>query len=53
VAAFFVAQLASTLIAVYADWGFTRIEGCGWALAGKNVDFQSKLSFTNQISNDF
>ncbi|CAF4191468.1 unnamed protein product, partial [Rotaria magnacalcarata] len=31
--AFVVAQLASTLIAVYADWGFTNIIGCGWGLA--------------------
>ncbi|CAF4685268.1 unnamed protein product [Rotaria socialis] len=32
--AFVVAQTASTLIAVYADWGFTNIIGCGWSLAG-------------------
>ncbi|VAH95573.1 unnamed protein product [Triticum turgidum subsp. durum] len=32
--AFFVAQLIATLIAVYADWGFTSIKGIGWGWAG-------------------
>ncbi|XP_021834779.1 plasma membrane ATPase 4 [Prunus avium] len=32
--AFMVAQLVATLIAVYANWGFARIEGCGWGWAG-------------------
>ncbi|CAN1341448.1 Plasma membrane ATPase [Linum perenne] len=32
--AFIVAQLIATLIAVYADWGFARIRGCGWGWAG-------------------
>jgi H+-transporting ATPase len=32
--AFVVAQLVATFIAVYADWGFTSIEGCGWNWAG-------------------
>uniref|UniRef100_A0A7N0SVT6 Plasma membrane ATPase n=1 Tax=Kalanchoe fedtschenkoi TaxID=63787 RepID=A0A7N0SVT6_KALFE len=32
--AFFVAQLVATLIAVYAKWGFARIQGCGWGWAG-------------------
>ncbi|BFG18686.1 hypothetical protein CerSpe_049600 [Prunus speciosa] len=32
--AFMVAQLVATLIAVYASWGFARIEGCGWGWAG-------------------
>ncbi|OAD69055.1 hypothetical protein PHYBLDRAFT_160038 [Phycomyces blakesleeanus NRRL 1555(-)] len=32
--AFVVAQLVATFIAVYADWGFTSIEGCGWGWAG-------------------
>ncbi|CAO0789747.1 unnamed protein product [Mucor circinelloides] len=33
-AAFIFAQLIATFIAVYANWGFTDIEGCGWPLAG-------------------
>ncbi|XP_077215366.1 H[+]-ATPase 1 [Tasmannia lanceolata] len=33
-AAFLVAQLVATLIAVYADWGFARIKGVGWGWAG-------------------
>lgn len=37
VVAFVVAQLGSTFIAVYADWEFTRIRGCGWGLAGKEA----------------
>ncbi|GAB4836906.1 Plasma membrane ATPase 4 [Ancistrocladus abbreviatus] len=32
--AFMVAQLVATLIAVYANWGFARIEGMGWGWAG-------------------
>ncbi|KAG8062145.1 hypothetical protein GUJ93_ZPchr0003g17775 [Zizania palustris] len=32
--AFFVAQLIATLIAVYANWGFTSIKGIGWGWAG-------------------
>lgn len=32
--AFVAAQLVATLIAVYANWGFARIEGCGWGWAG-------------------
>ncbi|XP_038696172.1 plasma membrane ATPase 4 isoform X1 [Tripterygium wilfordii] len=32
--AFAVAQLIATLIAVYANWGFARIQGCGWGWAG-------------------
>lgn len=32
--AFVVAQLVATFIAVYADWGFTSIYGCGWSWAG-------------------
>ncbi|CAA2995538.1 plasma membrane ATPase 4 [Olea europaea subsp. europaea] len=32
--AFFIAQMVATLIAVYADWGFARIKGCGWGWAG-------------------
>ncbi|KAF8932225.1 plasma membrane H+-ATPase [Dissophora ornata] len=31
--AFVFAQLIATFIAVYADWGFTQIEGCGWGWA--------------------
>ncbi|KAJ1978783.1 hypothetical protein H4R34_003070 [Dimargaris verticillata] len=33
-AAFLLAQLVATFIAVYANWGFTHIEGCGWSWAG-------------------
>ncbi|KAF2612138.1 hypothetical protein F2Q70_00011924 [Brassica cretica] len=32
--AFVIAQLVATLIAVYANWGFARILGCGWGWAG-------------------
>jgi H+-transporting ATPase len=32
--AFVVAQLVATFIAVYANWGFTKIYGCGWSWAG-------------------
>ncbi|CDS14035.1 hypothetical protein LRAMOSA06206 [Lichtheimia ramosa] len=32
--AFVVAQIVATFISVYAQWGFTYIEGCGWSLAG-------------------
>ncbi|KAL5549237.1 hypothetical protein UlMin_004468 [Ulmus minor] len=31
--AFLIAQLVATLIAVYADWEFARIKGCGWGWA--------------------
>jgi len=31
---FIVAQLSATFIAVYANWGFTRIAACGWKWAG-------------------
>ncbi|KAG6410300.1 hypothetical protein SASPL_128358 [Salvia splendens] len=34
VAAFAVAQLVATLIAVYASWSFAAIEGIGWGWAG-------------------
>ncbi|GAB2293654.1 Plasma membrane ATPase 4 [Dionaea muscipula] len=34
VVAFFIAQLIATLIAVYASWGFARIQGVGWGWAG-------------------
>ncbi|KAL3639584.1 plasma membrane H+-ATPase [Castilleja foliolosa] len=34
VAAFLVAQLVATLIAVYASWSFAAIEGIGWGWAG-------------------
>jgi H+-transporting ATPase len=33
VVAFAIAQLVATFIAVYADWGFTNIKGCGWGWA--------------------
>nr|ASM90209.1 plasma membrane H+ ATPase 1 [Sesuvium portulacastrum] len=32
--AFLIAQLVATLIAVYANWGFADIKGCGWGWAG-------------------
>jgi H+-transporting ATPase len=32
--AFVLAQLVATLIAVYANWGFAEIKGCGWGWAG-------------------
>ncbi|WZZ62225.1 hypothetical protein YC2023_062332 [Brassica napus] len=32
--AFFIAQLVATLIAVYANWSFARIEGADWGWAG-------------------
>ncbi|EPS65442.1 hypothetical protein M569_09334 [Genlisea aurea] len=34
VSAFLLAQLVATLIAVYANWGFARVKGCGWGWAG-------------------
>ncbi|KAL6539120.1 ATPase 9, plasma membrane-type [Orobanche gracilis] len=33
-AAFLVAQLIATVIAVYANWGFANIQGLGWGWAG-------------------
>ncbi|KAG4956786.1 hypothetical protein JHK84_042756 [Glycine max] len=32
--AFIIAQLIATVIAVYANWGFARIQGIGWGWAG-------------------
>ncbi|XP_058754735.1 plasma membrane ATPase 4 [Vicia villosa] len=34
VIAFFIAQLIATLIAVYANWGFAKVQGIGWGWAG-------------------
>uniref|UniRef100_A0A0R0IAH0 Plasma membrane ATPase n=4 Tax=Glycine subgen. Soja TaxID=1462606 RepID=A0A0R0IAH0_SOYBN len=34
VTAFVIAQLIATVIAVYANWGFARIQGIGWGWAG-------------------
>ncbi|CAF1413755.1 unnamed protein product [Adineta steineri] len=34
VGAFILAQLIATFIAVYANWNFTNIAGCGWSWAG-------------------
>ncbi|KAJ8773927.1 hypothetical protein K2173_009358 [Erythroxylum novogranatense] len=34
VVAFLIAQLIATIIAVYANWGFAKIHGCGWGWAG-------------------
>ncbi|GFP97057.1 ATPase 8 plasma membrane-type [Phtheirospermum japonicum] len=33
-AAFLIAQLLATIIAVYANWGFARMKGIGWGWAG-------------------
>lgn len=38
--AFVAAQLVATLIAVYANWGFARIQGIGWGWAGAIWVFQ-------------
>ncbi len=35
IAAFAITQLCTTFIAVYADWDFTKIYGCGWTWAGE------------------
>ncbi|XP_015871527.2 ATPase 9, plasma membrane-type [Ziziphus jujuba] len=32
--AFLIAQLVATIIAVYANWGFARMQGIGWGWAG-------------------
>ncbi|XP_009401466.2 plasma membrane ATPase [Musa acuminata AAA Group] len=32
--AFVIAQLIATVVAVYANWSFARIKGCGWGWAG-------------------
>ncbi|XP_074559327.1 plasma membrane ATPase-like [Curcuma longa] len=32
--AFVIAQLIATLVAVYANWSFAHIKGCGWGWAG-------------------
>ncbi|CAI8609991.1 unnamed protein product [Vicia faba] len=49
VAAFIVAQLIATLIAVYASWSFAAIEGIGWGWAGViwlyNIIFYIPLDF--------
>ncbi|XP_068501739.1 ATPase 11, plasma membrane-type-like isoform X1 [Phaseolus vulgaris] len=49
VAAFVVAQLIATLIAVYANWSFAAIEGIGWGWAGVvwlyNLIFYMPLDF--------
>ncbi|KAK9697526.1 hypothetical protein RND81_08G043400 [Saponaria officinalis] len=34
VVAFLIAQLVATVIAVYANWAFADIKGCGWGWAG-------------------
>ncbi|KAJ8444219.1 hypothetical protein Cgig2_028100 [Carnegiea gigantea] len=34
ITAFLIAQLIATVIAVYANWGFADIKGCGWGWAG-------------------
>ncbi|XP_059284453.1 plasma membrane ATPase 1-like [Lycium ferocissimum] len=49
VAAFLLAQLVATLIAVYANWSFAAIEGIGWGWAGViwlyNLVFYIPLDF--------
>lgn len=49
VTAFIIAQLIATLIAVYANWTFTAIEGIGWGWAGVvwlyNLVFYIPLDF--------
>ncbi|XP_022868084.1 plasma membrane ATPase 1-like [Olea europaea var. sylvestris] len=49
VAAFVIAQLVATLIAVYANWSFAAIEGIGWGWAGViwlyNIIFYIPLDF--------
>ncbi|KAK7266301.1 hypothetical protein RIF29_18944 [Crotalaria pallida] len=53
VAAFIVAQLIATLIAVYANWSFAAIEGIGWGWAGVvwlyNLIFYIPLDFIKFI----
>ncbi|QCD92557.1 ATPase 11, plasma membrane-type-like isoform X2 [Vigna unguiculata] len=53
VAAFVVAQLIATLIAVYANWSFAAIEGIGWGWAGVvwlyNLVFYMPLDFIKFI----
>ncbi|KAH7554029.1 hypothetical protein JRO89_XS12G0098600 [Xanthoceras sorbifolium] len=53
VAAFVVAQLIATLIAVYANWSFAAIEGIGWGWAGVvwlyNLIFYFPLDFIKFI----
>ncbi|KHG12451.1 ATPase 4, plasma membrane-type -like protein [Gossypium arboreum] len=48
-AAFVIAQLIATLIAVYANWSFAAIEGIGWGWAGViwlyNIIFYIPLDF--------
>ncbi|GMI66444.1 hypothetical protein HRI_000313700 [Hibiscus trionum] len=34
VTVFIIAQMVATLIVVYANWGFARIQGIGWGWAG-------------------
>lgn len=46
VAAFGITQLCATLIAVYANWGFTHIQGCGWTWAGKLFSIYKKINFS-------
>lgn len=53
VAAFVIAQLIATLIAVYANWSFAAIEGIGWGWAGivwlYNLIFYIPLDFIKFI----
>ncbi|PNX89683.1 plasma membrane H+-ATPase, partial [Trifolium pratense] len=54
VAAFIIAQLIATLIAVYANWSFAAIEGIGWGWAGivwlYNLIFYIPLDFIKFIT---
>ena len=42
IAAFVITQLCTTLIAVYAHWGFTDVRGCGWTWAGRKIEDESQ-----------
>ncbi|XP_057447573.1 plasma membrane ATPase 3-like [Lotus japonicus] len=54
IAAFIIAQLIATLIAVYANWSFAAIEGIGWGWAGVvwlyNLIFYIPLDFIKFIT---
>ncbi len=45
-------QLCTTLIAVYANWGFTDVRGCGWTWAGKKTFNYLKNKITFELFSD-
>ncbi|CAN7085848.1 unnamed protein product [Brassica oleracea var. botrytis] len=52
IAAFFIAQLIATIIAVYANWDFARIRGTGWRWAGFIIRYAlSGRAWDNVIEN--